>query len=559
MHGQELKEKSKSMKKVLFYYVLLFIISYSVFDYTTIICLFFNIQVEFSHITSLLIPIICLYIFLIIISCFVKYKVFKFILLLLLSVSIFSIIPEIIHIVVFNKPIDYISLMTLADTNKSEAGDFIQTYGNFTTYLKLFFIIICPYIVLLLLPEYKRKIKIYSWKFILVFVVTLTAFILTFPRDYVQRELKPVFIYKTYQQVIKDKKLFIESITNNKYEDYGDIIVNSISDNNTYVLVIGESSDRNRNSLYGYERNTAAYLSKIKNEIYIFDDVISPHAHTSPSLEKVLTFADFQNEDFKYKYGSIIDFFKSAGFKTFWLSNQYKYGDYDAGYTAIANAADEKVYINTNSWQSHKTNYYDEKLVEKLALVLKNTNGNRFIIVHLFGSHSPYAKRYPKEFNIYKSNVFLKNINPNSKYANEANYNAYDNSILYTDYVLYKIITLLKQENINGYMLYFSDHGEDAGTTDKNIFHGHNESISTKPMYEIPFILWLSEKYKKENKEKINYIQNSIHRPYQTDRVIHTVIDLSNMDNKLFKPEDSIINKKFQQQKRYYGSKEYKK
>ena len=52
----------------------------------------------------------------------------------------------------------------------------------------------------------KRKIKIYSWKFILVFVVTLTAFILTFPRDYVQRELKPVFIYKTYQQVIKDKK-----------------------------------------------------------------------------------------------------------------------------------------------------------------------------------------------------------------------------------------------------------------------------------------------------------------------------------------------------------------
>ena len=108
-------------------------------------------------------------------------------------------------------------------------------------------------------------------------------------------------------------------------------------------------------------------------------------------------------------------------------------------------------------------------------------------------------------------------------------------------------------------MLYFSDHGEDAGTTDKNIFHGHNESISTKPMYEIPFILWLSEKYKKENKEKINYIQNSIHRPYQTDRVIHTVIDLSNMDNKLFKPEDSIINKKFQQQKRYYGSKEYKK
>ena len=138
-------------------------------------------------------------------------------------------------------------------------------------------------------------------------------------------------------------------------------------------------------------------------------------------------------------------------------------------------------------------------------------------------------------------------------------YNAYDNSIIYTDYVLKKLIDVLKQENINGYMLYFSDHGEDAGSTDKNVFYGHNESISSKPMYEIPFILWLSNKYKQENSGKVNDIKLSIHKPYQTDRLIHTIIDLSNMDNKLFKQSESIINKNFQEVKRVYGNKEYKK
>lgn len=37
-------------------------------------------------------------------------------------------------------------------------------------------------------------------------------------------------------------------------------------------------------------------------------------------------------------------------------------------------------------------------------------------------------------------------------------------------------------------MLYFADHGEDAGSTDPDKFPEHNESIVTKPMFEIPFI-----------------------------------------------------------------------
>lgn len=558
-HGLELKEKNKYYIKRIFYFLLLFILSYIIVDYYSIICLLFGNSIELTHISSLFIIIICLFIFLILINQFFTVKKFKLLLAIMIIISIAGVLPDMIHFVIFNKPIDYISLMTFSDTNNSEVSDFINTYGAFNVYIKLFLLIILPFILLCFLPSYSLKIKVKSWKFILLSIIIFTVLILTLPRDYVQREIRPVYLSNTYKQVLVDKKLFIENIKNINHEDFGEIKINSISDNNTYILVIGESADRNRYSLYNYNRDTSPYLSKIKDELFLFDDVISPHAHTSPALELILTFGDLRNNDLKYKYGSIIDFFNSAGFKTFWISNQYKYGSYDSGYSAIANAADEKIYINTNSWQSNKTNYYDEQLVIELEKVLKENYGNKFIILHLFGSHSPYNNRYPEKFNVYKSNQYLANISPDSKYANVMKYNAYDNSIIYTDYVLKKLIDVLKQENINGYMLYFSDHGEDAGSTDKNVFYGHNESISSKPMYEIPFILWLSNKYKQENSGKVNDIKLSIHKPYQTDRLIHTIIDLSNMDNKLFKQEESIINKNFQEVKRVYGNKEYKK
>lgn len=562
MLGQELKEQKKSNQKLYLVINLIycFILSYIILDYAAIINLFFGEHLPVEHFSALIIPVLSIFILIILLENFFSQKIFKVLFFTVLLVVVITLLPEFIHTAIFHTSIDYMSLMTFADTNKSETSDFINTYGSFSVYIKLFIMIILPFIFLKFMPYYDYKIHLKSLKFILMFFIFIISFILTIPRDYVLREIKQVYIFNTYNQVLIDKQAFIENIKNHKFSNsFGEIKDLSGSDNNTYIIVIGESADRNRYSLYNYKRDTSPYLSNIKDELYIFDDIISPHAHTSPALEKILTFADFRNEDLKYKYGSMIDFFNSAGFKTYWLSNQYKYGTYDAGYSVIANAAVEQKYINTNSWQSNKTNYYDEKLVEELETVLKNNNGSKFIVLHFFGSHSPYAQRYPEKFNIYKSDSFLKNINPSSNYANVLNYNAYDNSILYTDYVLNEIIKLLKKENINGYMLYFSDHGEDAGTTDKNTFYGHNESISTKPMYEIPFILWLSETYKSENKEKVNAIQKSIHRPYQTDRLIHTIIDLSNLENNLFKPEDSIINEKYQAEKRLYGNKEYTK
>ena len=57
--------------------------------------------------------------------------------------------------------------------------------------------------------------------------------------------------------------------------------------------------------------------------------------------------------------------------------------------------------------------------------------------------------------------------------------NAYDNTIVYTDYILHQIIDILKQMNdYNSMLLFVSDHGESLG--ERSYMHGAPISIARK-------------------------------------------------------------------------------
>ena len=65
----------------------------------------------------------------------------------------------------------------------------------------------------------------------------------------------------------------------------------------TLVLVIGESTNRQRMSLYGYPRATTPKLDALRDQLAVFDNVITPRPYTIEALQQVLTFADEQNPD----------------------------------------------------------------------------------------------------------------------------------------------------------------------------------------------------------------------------------------------------------------------
>lgn len=90
----------------------------------------------------------------------------------------------------------------------------------------------------------------------------------------------------------------------------------------TWLVVIGESMQRQHLSLYGYPRDTTPNLRQRKNELVILDNVISSHVQTQPSLRYALTLANVRDGQDPLQSLSIIDLANLAGMDTFWLSNQ---------------------------------------------------------------------------------------------------------------------------------------------------------------------------------------------------------------------------------------------
>ena len=85
-------------------------------------------------------------------------------------------------------------------------------------------------------------------------------------------------------------------------------------------------------------------------------------------------------------------------------------------------------------------------------------------MLHTSTSHGPaYSKKYPPRFEVFRPVCTKVELN---KCAKDELYNAYDNTIVYTDYILHAVIDTLKEiKDYKSTMIFISDHGESLGET----------------------------------------------------------------------------------------------
>lgn len=303
-----------------------------------------------------------------------------------------------------------------------------------------------------------------------------------------------------------------------------------------YVLIIGESTTRSHLGVYGHYRETTPNLSAIQDDLILYDNVISPHAYSIGSLKKILTLNNFEQSS----ESSIVQLFNQAGFKTFWLSNQRPIGYSESLITKASKAAD--VYHYTNTAKTSFVTPYDEILFPHLEEALNDSSDKKFIVLHILGTHLRYKDRFPEEFEKFTTK-------PRSKFKSGLalkRRNNYDNAVLYNDFFVSEVISTVKNKLEESYVLYISDHGEELyGVRD---FAGHLDDNPTKTMFEIPFILWRSEKFKDNYNLSFN-----ITKPYVLDDFIHSLSDLSKINFDELDIQKSIFSEKFKLKKRIIG------
>ncbi|WP_139454071.1 phosphoethanolamine transferase [Campylobacter armoricus] len=248
-----------------------------------------------------------------------------------------------------------------------------------------------------------------------------------------------------------------------------------LKDTNTsklMILVVGETARASNYSLGGYSiNNTNFYTKNIPNLVY-FNEVNSCGTATAISLPCM--FSRYKRESFNNNLfeENVLDILQKVGVETIWFGNN------SGGCKGNCDRIKHKLIAKD----------YDESLLTLVKQELENINSNKIIIVHLQGSHGPtYYKRYPDEFKKFTPTCDTNELNTCSQ---EQIINTYDNTLLYTDFIIKNLIDLLKENpNQEASLLYLSDHGESLGENGLYL-HGMPYLIAPKDQKHIPMIFW---------------------------------------------------------------------
>lgn len=301
----------------------------------------------------------------------------------------------------------------------------------------------------------------------------------------------------------------------------------------TYLVIIGESTNKKHMGVYGYLRGTTPYLSRMagSGQLLVFDNAYSSHVHTDPALKLALTEANQYNGREFHSALSIVEVLKKAGVETYWLTNQPVYSRWAHLTSIVAKTADHLVMFNKTIGEAMTPKYYDGIFIDAVAeIARKPAEKNRVIFVQLAGTHGSYALRYPHSgFSIYKNPLkvgeFGAAANP------ESVVNFYDNSIVYNDFVVASLIAALERNTAGraAAAIYVGDHADYAI---KNL--GHSIDWFDYEMTQIPMVAWFSEEYRRQYRSRYETLRGRTGALFSNDMLFNTLLGVMDVDTSAY-------------------------
>jgi glucan phosphoethanolaminetransferase (alkaline phosphatase superfamily) len=194
----------------------------------------------------------------------------------------------------------------------------------------------------------------------------------------------------------------------------------------------------------------------------------------------------------------------------------------------------------------------DGELLQPVRELLARKDPRVFIVLHTMGGHQHYSERYPPEFNHFGSrgtrmNSHVLHVAVSKEDAEDLT-NSYDNSVLYTDWLLSQLIGVLRDTHAVTSLFYVSDHGENGA--DASFMPFDHGAVSADVMH-VPFFIWLSPEYRQHRSLKAAALASHLDTPCSSDSTFHTIIDMAGLDCSLLDATRSLAGEKYQTRKRY--------
>jgi lipid A ethanolaminephosphotransferase len=285
------------------------------------------------------------------------------------------------------------------------------------------------------------------------------------------------------------------------------------------VIVVGETARAANFSLGGYRRETNPELSK--RDVVFFSDVKSCSTSTAKSLPCMfsnLGSAKFDQPTARSQE-NLLDVLEHAGVSVLWREN-------NSGCKGICERVETEVLTRAATpGLCNDEECFDEILLDGLQARIDRTKGDMVVVLHQKGSHGPgYHLRYPSRFKVFAPTCETSSLEQCSA---EEIANAYDNTILYTDYFLSQTIDLLQRNAAtrDTAMLYVSDHGESLGENGVYL-HGIPPMFAPDTQTHVPMIAWLSPGFERSGAIDREQLARSRGSEMSHDNLFHSVLGL---------------------------------
>lgn len=407
--------------------------------------------------------------------------------------------------------IDQGMVSNVLNTNYEESSSFF----SFKLIIYLVLLGILPSIFIFRAKIIKVKVKKYfaTLALTLLFIITV-AFINASNWLWIDKYSKELGgLAMPWSYTVNGSLLYISKQKQNKKEiPLPDAQIKN-QEKSVVVLVIGESARSQNFSLYGYGKNTNPLLSQTKNLFHF--NAQSCATYTTAGVKCIL-----EHKNTNELYEILPNYLYRNDVEVIWRTT-------NSGEPPIHIEKYQRREVFGKNCQGDDCNY-DGAILTGLKEQIESSPKNKvLVILHLGTSHGPnYNEKYPAKFEIFKPVCTSVEL---AKCSQEALINAYDNTIVYTDYILHHVIENLK--SLTGYqktMLFVSDHGESLG--EKNLYmHGLPMNISPKEQFEIPFIVWT------DGTRQLKPLQN-----VSQNHVFHSVLSFLSIESPIYDEKMNI-------------------
>lgn len=288
------------------------------------------------------------------------------------------------------------------------------------------------------------------------------------------------------------------------------------------VFILGETARARNFGLNGYEVQTTPLLAK-RDDIVNLPNFASCGTATAISVPCMFSkFGRAEWSDNKAYNENVVDVLSRTGVRIIWRDNN------SGGDKEIAKRMSDVVQYGGHD--------FDSVLLQDFQANIDKKYEDTFIVLHQEGSHGPtYFKRYPDAFKKFAPTCDTQELD---KCSHEQIVNTYNNTILYTDYIINEAINLLKanEDKYETTLVYFSDHGESLGENGVYL-HGLPYMIAPEDQKHVPAIFYFGDK-QGAKREALHVKANE---RFSQDNFFHTLLGLFAVKTSEYKPNLDIL------------------